>query len=78
MKIGLLTLLTLMLTLTLMPVMVTPQACAEYMWWGLLNGEKGAFRRDDKGEDMGWKKAYFGSEEAQEKLWEHTVEEVKQ
>jgi len=65
------------LKLITMPIMVSPQTSAEYMWWGLLDGGKGAFRRDGKGEDMGWEKKYFGTEEAEEKLWEHTVEEVK-
>jgi hypothetical protein len=46
------------------------------MLWAMFDGEKGAFRRDEKGDDIG-KARYFGSEEARKKLWDHTVEAVK-
>ena len=58
------------------PFATHPDVCAEYMLYGLFTGEKGAFRRGDKGDDVG-KKKYFGSEEARKKLWEHTAEVVK-
>jgi hypothetical protein len=50
-----------------------PDVCAEYMLYALFAGEKGAFRRGDKGDDIG-KENYFGSEEARKKLWEHTAQ----
>ena len=46
------------------------------MLWALLKSEDGVYRRDEKGEDTG-KSVYAGSEEARNKLWEHTVQEVK-
>jgi NAD(P)-dependent dehydrogenase (short-subunit alcohol dehydrogenase family) len=59
----------------LMPVSITPDVCAEYMLWALFNGEKGAFRRNEKGDDIG-KENSFGSEEDRKKLWEHTEQIV--
>ena len=58
------------------PFSVSPEVCAEYMIWALLNGEKGAFRRNDKGDDIGTKN-YYGSDEARAKVWEHTEQEIK-
>jgi hypothetical protein len=46
--------------------------CAEMMLFALLNGQKGVFRRDKNGDDIG-KTSYYGSEEARKKLWDHTV-----
>jgi hypothetical protein len=46
------------------------------MLWALFDGEKGVFRRDSHGNDIG-NENYHGSEEARKKLWEHTVEAVK-
>jgi hypothetical protein len=42
----------------------------------MFDGGKGAFRRGDRGDDIG-KTKYYGSEEARKRLWEHTVEAVK-
>ncbi|KAG6917685.1 hypothetical protein DXG01_001660 [Tephrocybe rancida] len=60
------------------PFSLSYQDSGEYMLHGLLGHEKGFFRVDTQGEDIGMKR-YFGSEEAQEKLCQHTVEatEVK-
>jgi hypothetical protein len=46
------------------------------MLFALLDGKKGAFRRDENGDDIG-KKSYYGSEQARNKLWDHTVEVTK-
>jgi NAD(P)-dependent dehydrogenase (short-subunit alcohol dehydrogenase family) len=58
------------------PVTVSPEVCAEHMLYALFEGEKGAFRRGDKGEDIG-RYNYHGSEDARNKVWEHTIETVK-
>jgi hypothetical protein len=60
----------------LYPFTVSPEVCAEYMWYGLFEGQKGAFRRGTKGQDIN-KLNYHGSEEARKRLWEHTVEATK-
>src|ERR1700722_402336 len=65
-----------LMSVLLYPVTVTPAVCAEYMLWAMFDGKKGAFRRDNHGEDIG-KKNYYGSEEARKKLWDHKVEAVK-
>jgi len=58
------------------PFSLSPDECAEFMLHALFDGENGMFRRGSKGEDIG-KARYFGSEEAREKLWAHTVEVTK-
>lgn len=50
-----------------------PEDTAEYMWRGLYVGEKGWFRRNRHGEDIGERKLY-SNEESKEKLWAHTLE----
>jgi hypothetical protein len=55
------------------PITRSQGECAELMWFALLNGEKGAFRRDKRGDDIGGKMC-FGSEEDWRKVWDHTVE----
>ncbi|KIK00448.1 hypothetical protein K443DRAFT_7651 [Laccaria amethystina LaAM-08-1] len=50
--------------------------CAEYMWHGLFNSTKGAFRIRSHGENIG-KTRYFGTEAQRKKLWEHTWEITK-
>ncbi|KAH9932854.1 uncharacterized protein B0H18DRAFT_952045 [Fomitopsis serialis] len=59
----------------LYPVSATPDVCAERMLYALLQSPPGSSRRDNKGDDMG-KKRYYGTDEARERLWEHTLEEV--
>lgn len=54
--------------------MLTPRL-GEYMLSALLQGEKGTYRRGSSGEDIGHK-GYYGTDEAREKLWAHTVEET--
>jgi hypothetical protein len=53
---------------------ITPERCAEYMLYALINSEKGFSRRTDKGDDAG--KNIYASVEARVKLWDHTVQEV--
>jgi len=62
----------------LVQVAITPFStsqgdCAELMLFSLLDGKKGVYRRDEKGDEIGMK-AYYGTEEGRIKLWEHTVE----
>ncbi|KZT07065.1 NAD(P)-binding protein [Laetiporus sulphureus 93-53] len=59
----------------LYPVTVSPEDCAEYLLYALLNAEPGAHRINNKGDDMG-KKRYYGSDEARARLWDHTVAEI--
>jgi hypothetical protein len=53
-------------------VSIPPEVCAEYMWHGVFESQKGSYRKGDKGNDIG-KKGYYGSEEAKKLLWDHTV-----
>lgn len=46
------------------------------MLYALLNGQPGANRCNDKGDDIGDSR-YFGSEEIEKLLWEHTEEEMR-
>ncbi|KAK2462591.1 hypothetical protein APHAL10511_005324 [Amanita phalloides] len=50
----------------------TPENCAEYMFYGLLEGRKGPNFRNEKADDIGFVN-YHGSEASQLKLWEHTM-----
>ncbi|KAG9003561.1 hypothetical protein FRB94_014573 [Tulasnella sp. JGI-2019a] len=65
-------------------VATSPADAGEYQLFALLNGitgngptktQGGAFRCDPKGDDLQGK-AYFGDDEAREKVWKHTVETV--
>lgn len=49
--------------------------CGEYMWHALYSGDKGVFRRDNQGNDIGDRKL-FSSEEAKTKLWDHSLSET--
>lgn len=51
----------------------SPKDCAEYMWFALLDGNKGFFRRDNKGENIGMKN-YDGTEGVRKVIWEHSAE----
>ncbi|GBE88819.1 Oxidoreductase andH [Sparassis crispa] len=57
------------------PFSVDIETCGEYMLYALMQGQKGAYRRDEHGDDIG-KKNYYGSDEERTRLWDHTVEEV--
>ncbi|KAF7314685.1 hypothetical protein MKEN_00942400 [Mycena kentingensis (nom. inval.)] len=60
----------------LSPLLHSVQEAGEYQLHGLLKAGAGAFRSDDKGDDISWEKAYYGGKEAMEKLWKHTEEET--
>lgn len=60
----------------LTPFTVSPEECGEHMLWALLNGEKGAYQRDNKGDETG-KKEYYSSDEAKARVWKHTEQEIK-
>ncbi|THG96996.1 hypothetical protein EW026_g4937 [Hermanssonia centrifuga] len=54
---------------------ISPDDSGEYLWHGLYSGDKGAFRRNSSGEDVGDKRLH-STEESKTKLWEHTLEET--
>jgi len=64
-----------MLHYLMYPITTAPEDCAEHLLYALLNGSAGASRRNNKGDDIG-KTRYYGSDEARERLWNHTVEEI--
>ncbi|KAH9931034.1 NAD-P-binding protein [Amylocystis lapponica] len=65
-----------LLTAAMYPVTVPAAACAEHLFWGLTQAQAGASRRNNKGDDIG-KTRYYGTEEARDRLWEHTVSEMR-
>ncbi|KAI0699878.1 NAD(P)-binding protein [Cerioporus squamosus] len=52
-----------------------PEDCAEYMLYALFQTERGFSRRNQKGDDIG-NFRHFGSDEARERVWEHSKEEI--
>ncbi|TDL25332.1 NAD(P)-binding protein [Rickenella mellea] len=54
------------------PFSVSSDDCAEYMLYALLNGDKGAFRKDNHAENVG-EKGYYVTDEARKAVWEHTL-----
>ncbi|PPQ70296.1 hypothetical protein CVT26_014581 [Gymnopilus dilepis] len=56
-------------------ITVTPEECAQYMVFALLDAEKGVYRRSKKGDDIGMK-AFPKAKDAQRLLWEHSLEET--
>jgi hypothetical protein len=57
---------------------ISASQSGEYQLHSLLAGEKGPYGRGPKGHVVErTKKNYFSTEEAQKKLWEHTVEATK-
>jgi len=50
-----------------------PEDCAQYMWYGILEGEKGFFRRNEKGDNIG-RKNYAGSPNVRKAIWDHSAE----
>uniref|UniRef100_A0A0W0F1V1 NAD(P)-binding protein n=1 Tax=Moniliophthora roreri TaxID=221103 RepID=A0A0W0F1V1_MONRR len=59
------------------PFTISQDDCGEYMLHGMLTTAKkpGAYLIDKDGSDMG--KPRYNSEEAEQKLWEHTVAETQ-
>ena len=66
---------------TLMPLIslftYSAQSAGEHQLYALLKAGPGAARTNDKGDDIGLTKAYFGSPEAMVRLWKHTEEATK-
>ena len=58
------------------PLMTSPRDAGDYLLHGLLSTQENFVRIGSRGEDLGMKR-WFGSDEAVEKLWEHTVESTK-
>ncbi|OSX61253.1 hypothetical protein POSPLADRAFT_1058172 [Postia placenta MAD-698-R-SB12] len=59
----------------LYPIATAPDVCAEHLLYALLAADPGASRWDNKGNNMG-KTRYYGSDEARQRLWEHTEQEI--
>jgi len=55
----------------------SPEVCAQFMLWVLFNNSRSASRRGPKGEEIG-AKGYYGSAEIRERIWDHTVELMKE
>lgn len=51
----------------------TGETCAQYMWYGLLERERGFYVRNYKGDDIG-RTSYLGLVEERKALWEHSVQ----
>lgn len=58
------------------PISNSPEDCAEFMLYGLLQSGAGVSRRNNKGEDIG-KSRFHGSEEEKKAVWDHTKEEIE-
>jgi len=54
---------------------MSKEECAEYILFGLLEAEKGMYRRNESGDDIGLTK-FPQAPDGQRLLWEHTVEET--
>lgn len=53
----------------------TKETCAEFMLFALLNAEKGMYRRNQTGDDIGMEK-FPQATDAQKLLWEHSIQET--
>ncbi|KAJ6475941.1 NAD(P)-binding protein [Mycena vitilis] len=62
------------LTPLLSPFMYTVETAGDHQLCALLKAGPGASRTNDKGDDIGLEKGYYGSPEAMARLWEHTEE----
>ncbi|KAJ6537775.1 hypothetical protein B0H19DRAFT_1038135 [Mycena capillaripes] len=56
------------------PFAYSVETSGEHQLYGLLKAGPGAVRTNDKGDDIGLTKAYYGSPEALVRLWKHTEE----
>ncbi|KAF7352057.1 hypothetical protein MVEN_01168200 [Mycena venus] len=65
------------LTPLLSPFMYSVETSGEHQLYGLLKAVPGAVRTNDKGDDIGLTKAYYGSPDAMARLWKHTEEATK-
>ena len=57
------------------PISTSPEECAEYMLYALLQSGEGVQRRGCRGNDLG-RSPLYDDEEKRKRLWEHTKEEV--
>ncbi|KAF9460154.1 NAD-P-binding protein [Collybia nuda] len=55
--------------------LVNAEDCASYMWYGLLDGEKGFFRRDNLGNCLGMQ-GYESSARIRQIVWDHSMRET--
>lgn len=51
----------------------TQETCAEYMLYALIQAEKGMYRRNENGDDIGLK-GFLDEKDAQKLFWEHSLE----
>ncbi|KAJ6506156.1 NAD(P)-binding protein [Mycena vitilis] len=58
----------------LLPFTYSVEAAGEHQLYALLKAGPGAGRTNDRGDDMGLERAYYGSPEAMRRLWKHTNE----
>jgi hypothetical protein len=58
----------------LTPFTYSVEASGEHQLYALLKAGRGAVRTNDKGDDIGLTKGYYGSAEAMKRLWKHTEE----
>ncbi|KAJ7125993.1 hypothetical protein C8R44DRAFT_913168, partial [Mycena epipterygia] len=56
----------------LTPISYSVEASGEHQLYALLKAGPGAGRTNDKGDDIGLTRAYYGSAEAMRRLWKHT------
>ncbi|KAJ7792149.1 NAD(P)-binding protein [Mycena olivaceomarginata] len=61
----------------LSPFSYSIEASGEHQLYALLKAGAGPVRTDDRGDDIGLSKGYFGSPEAMAKLWRHTEDETR-
>ncbi|KAJ7114676.1 NAD(P)-binding protein [Mycena crocata] len=61
----------------LSPFTYSVEASGEHQLYALLKAGPGAARTNDRGDDIGLSKGYYGSPEAMARLWKHTEEETK-
>ncbi|KAJ6533419.1 NAD(P)-binding protein [Mycena vulgaris] len=58
----------------LTPFSYSVEASGEHQLYALLKAGPGAVRTNDKGDDIGLSKGYYGSPEAMKRLWKHTAD----
>ncbi|KAJ7119352.1 NAD(P)-binding protein [Mycena crocata] len=59
------------------PFTYSVEASGEHQLYALLKSGPGPARTNDRGDDIGLSKGYYGSPEAMARLWKHTEEETK-
>ncbi|KAJ7035979.1 NAD(P)-binding protein [Mycena alexandri] len=64
------------LPLFLTPFTYSVEAAGEHRLYALLKAGPGPARTDDRGDDIGLTKGYYGNPEAMARLWKHTEDET--